>query len=118
MDLILEVRTGRDRVTMAGHGKLLGGREADAFRRSALLLMGGFDKMTINLAGVRMADCGGIGSLVSVAAQCVEKGKQVRITHASPVVVQMLELTGLAHLLESGTPLPMPIDSDRRQAIA
>ena len=42
MDLILEVRTGRERVTMACHGKLIGGKEADAFRRSAMLLMGGF----------------------------------------------------------------------------
>ena len=100
MDLILEVRTGRERVTMACHGKLIGGKEADAFRRSALLLMGGFDKMTINLAGVRSADCGGLGSLASVLAQAVEKGKQVRITHASPLLTQMLHATGLEQFLE------------------
>ena len=86
MDLILEVRTGRERVTMACHGKLIGGKEADAFRRSAMLLMGGFDKLTINLAGVRAVDCGGLGSLASVLALAVDKGKQVRITHASPLI--------------------------------
>lgn len=59
MDLILEVRTGRERVTMVCHGKLVGGKEADTFRRSAMLLLGGFDKLTINLAGVRAVDCGG-----------------------------------------------------------
>ena len=75
MDLILEVRTGRERVTMACHGKLIGGKEADAFRRSALLLMGGFDKLTINLAGVRTVDCGGLGSLASVLALRRGKGQ-------------------------------------------
>ncbi len=92
MDLILEVRTGRERVTMACHGKLIGGKEADAFRSSAMLLMGGFDKLIINLAGVRAVDCGGLGSLASVLALAVDKGKQVRITHASPLILQMLQV--------------------------
>jgi anti-anti-sigma factor len=100
MDLILEARTGRRRVTMACHGKLIGGEEGDAFRRSALVLMGAFDKMTINLAGVRSADCGGLGSLASVLAQAVEKDKQVRITHASPLLTQMLYAAGLEQFLE------------------
>jgi anti-anti-sigma factor len=100
MDLILEVRTGRRRVTMACHGKLIGGEEGDAFRRSALVLMGAFDNLTINLAGVRDADCGGLGSLASVLAQAVEKGKQVRITHASPMLTRMLHAIGLEQFLE------------------
>jgi len=105
MDLILEVRTGRRRVTMACHGKLIGGEEGDAFRRSALVLMSAFDKMTINLAGVRSADCGGLGSLASVLGQAVEKGKQVRITHASPMLTQMLHAIGLEQFLE------LPVDA-------
>ena len=108
MDLILEVRTGRERVTMACHGKLIGGKEADAFRRSAMLLMGGFDKLTINLAGVRSVDCGGLGSLASVLAFAVDKGKQVRITHASPLIMQMLQVTNLERFLDR------PADSDRK----
>jgi len=107
MDLILEVRTGRERVTMACHGKLIGGKEADAFRRSAMLLIGGFDKLTINLAGVRTMDCGGLGSLASVLALAVDKGKQVRITHASPLILEMLHTTNLAHFVEmSGSSEP------------
>jgi anti-anti-sigma factor len=118
MDLILEVRTGRERVTMACHGQLIGGKEADAFRRSAMLLMGGFDKLTINLAGVRTVDCGGLGSLASVLALAVDKGKQVKITHASPLVAQMLQVTNLEQFLDragsSGPQLVMP----RQEAIA
>ena len=118
MDLILEVRTGRERVTMACHGKLIGGKEADAFRRSALLLMGGFDNMTLNLAGVRTMDSGGLGTLASVLAQAVDKGKQVRIIHASPLLTEMLKAAGLAHFLELGVhPAPPPV-TDRHAAIA
>jgi len=104
MDLILEVRTGRRRVTLACHGKLIGGEEGDAFRRSALLLMGAFDNMTINLAGVRSADCGGLGSLASVLAHAVEKGKQVHMIHASPMLTQMLNAAGLEQFLEPHGP--------------
>jgi anti-anti-sigma factor len=118
MDLILEVRTGRQRVTMACHGKLTGGEEADAFRRSALLLLGGFDKMTINLAGVRSADCGGLDSLASVLAQAVDKGKQVRLTRVSPWLAQMLEAAGLAHFLEQGSSVVPPPVASRHAAVA
>ena len=118
MDLILEVRTGRQRVTMACHGKLIAGEEADAFRRSALLMMGGFDKMTINLAGVRNADSGGLGSLASVLAQAVDKGKQVRLTHASPLILEMLQASGLAHLLEPQSIPAPPTVVPRHEAIA
>ena len=61
---------------LACHGKLIGGKEADAFRRSALLLMGGFDKLTINLAGVRTVDCGGLGSLAAVLAWVHKQGSR------------------------------------------
>ncbi len=111
MDLILEVRTGRERVTMACQGKLVAGKEADAFRRSALLLMGGFDKLTINMAGVRTVDCGGLGSLASVLSYAVDKGKQVRITHASPLMMQMLQVTNLEQFLEPASLHPQPVTS-------
>lgn len=100
MDLILEVRTGRDRVTMACQGKLIGGREAEAFRRSAVLLIGGFDKIVINMAGVRLVDCGGLGALASVLGMALDKGTHVRITHASPLITEQLRLTRLEEFLE------------------
>jgi anti-anti-sigma factor len=100
MDLVLEVRTGRDRVTMACHGKLIGGKEAEAFRRSAVLLIGGFDRIIINLAGVRTVDCGGLGSLASVLALATDKGKHVRVAHASPLIAEQLRLTRLEEFLE------------------
>jgi anti-anti-sigma factor len=120
MDLILEVRTGRERVTMACHGKLVGGKEADAFRRSALLLMDGFDKLIINLAGVRTADCGGLGSLASVLALAMEKGKQLQITHASPLMAQMLQVTNLDQFLDpvSGLQPQLQPASNGQEAIA
>jgi len=118
MDLILEVRTGRERVTMACHGKLIGGKEAEAFRRSAMLLMGGFDKLTINLAGVRSVDCGGLGSLASVLALAMDKGKQVQITHASPLIVQMLQATNLEQFLDRpGSSRPQLV-TNSQEAIA
>jgi anti-anti-sigma regulatory factor len=103
MDLILEVRTGRERVTMACHGKLIGGKEAEAFRSSAMLLVGGFDKLIFNFAGLRAVDCGGLGSLAAVLAVAVEKRKQVRITHASPLIAQMLRVTQLERFLDLRT---------------
>jgi anti-anti-sigma factor len=100
MDLILEVRTGRDCVTMACQGKLIGGKEADAFRRSAVLLIGGFEKININLAGVRMIDCGGLGSLARVLAMAAEKGTQIKILHPSALIAEQLQLTGLERFME------------------
>jgi anti-anti-sigma factor len=118
MDLIVEVRTGRERVIMACHGKLVGGKEAEAFRRSALLLLGGFNKITINLAGVRTVDCGGLGSIAVVLAYAEKTGKQVRLTHASPFIVEMLKITRLADFLELGNVPPVPIAPAGHQAVA
>jgi anti-anti-sigma factor len=105
MDLILEVRTGHERVTMACHGKLIGGKEAEAFQRSALLLMGGFDKLTINLAGVRSVDCGGLDSLASILARAKDTAKQVQISHADPVVLEMLQASNFEKFLDKTSSL-------------
>ena len=114
MDLILEARTGRERVTMDCHGKLIGGKEAEIFRRSALLLMGGFDNLVIDLAEVRTVDSGGLGSLAAVLAVAADKGKQVRIVHASPIVIQMLGITNLDSFLDRGSkPGPQLVTSCR-----
>lgn len=118
MDLILEVRTGRERVILACHGKLIGGKEADAFRRSALLLLGGFDKLTINLAGVRTMDCGGLGSLAAVLAWVHKTGKQVRITHANPLILRLIQVFKLTESLEVGNIPALPIAPSHRQAVA
>jgi ABC-type transporter Mla MlaB component len=118
MDLILEVRTGRRQVTLACRGKLVGGEEGDAFRRSALLMMGGFDKMTINLAGVRSADGGGFSSLASVLAHASARGKQVRIKHASPWMLGMLESCGLNGFLEPFQSALPPSVSGAQEACA
>jgi ABC-type transporter Mla MlaB component len=118
MDLVLEVRTGRERVTMACHGKLVGGKEADAFRRSAMLLLGGFDNLTINLAGIRTVDCGGLGSLASVLALAVDKGKQVRITHAIPLIEEMLHVTNLEQFLEPDGRMGPQLVQYSRDAVA
>jgi anti-anti-sigma factor len=118
MDLILEVCTGRHRVTMTCHGKLVGGKEADAFRRSALLLMGGFDNLTINFSGIRAVDCGGLGSLASILALAADKGKQVRISHANPLITQMLHLTNLEQFLETNRRRGPQLVSSSREAVA
>lgn len=100
MDLVLEVRTGREHVTMICHGKLVGGKEAEAFCQTAKMLMTGFDNIIINLAGVRTMDCGGLGSLASVLGLSVEHSKRVRIVHASALVTQMLHVTKLDQFLD------------------
>ena len=100
MDLILEVRTGREQATLVCHGKLLGGKEADVFRSSAILLMGAFEKLIINFAGVRTVDGGGLGSLVGVLAAAVDKGRQVRIIHACSLVREMLAATNRERCLD------------------
>jgi anti-anti-sigma factor len=118
MDLVLEIRTGRERVTMACHGKLVGGKEAEAFRRSAMLLLGGFNKLIISLTGIRTMDCGGLGSLASVFALAAEKGKQVRIAHASSQIVEMLHAANLEQFLErDATPDPQLVVSSQ-EAVA
>jgi len=118
MDLILEVRTGRERVTMVCHGKLVGGKEAETFRRSAMLLLGGFDKLTINLAGVRAVDCGGLGSLASVLALATESSKEVRITHANAQIAQLLRMTSLNKFVDrAGKPGPQLV-AENWEAIA
>lgn len=118
MDLILEVRTGREHVTMCCHGRLIGGKEADAFRRSALLLMGGFDKITINLADVRTVDCGGLGSLASVLGAAIDKGKQVRIIHANPVIAKALEVTKLSEFVEHDGAVGPQLIPNSQEAVA
>jgi anti-anti-sigma factor len=104
MDLVVEVRTGRDRVTMACHGKLVGGREAEAFRRNAMLLIGGFDTLTINLGGVRSLDCGGMGCLATVLEAARQRGRMVRISNASRLVCEALEVIGLGDFLQQPAP--------------
>ena len=99
MDLILEVCTGRRRVIMTCIGRLVEGEEAKTFRRSALLLMGGFDRLTIEVAGLRGADGGGMHTFASVLAQAEEQGKQVRILHPSPWLLPMLHGGGLTRFL-------------------
>lgn len=88
---------------MACHGRLVGGDEARTFRRSALLLMGGFDKMTIDVAGLRGADGGGMGTLASVLARAEEQGKQVRIAHPGPWLLPILQSEGMMRYLAPWT---------------
>jgi len=118
MDLILEVRTGRERVTMACQGKLVGGKEADTFRRSAMLLLGGFDKLTISLEGVRIVDCGGLGSLAAVLALAVDKGKEVRITHANPLITEMIRIANLDQFLQPDISPRLQLVKSSHEAVA
>jgi ABC-type transporter Mla MlaB component len=104
MDLILEVCTGRQRVTLACHGMLVEGAEARAFRRSALLLMSGFDKMTLDVAGLRGADGGGMGTLASVLAKAEEQGKKVQILHPAAWFLRLLQSEGMSRFVEPFAP--------------
>lgn len=99
MDLIMEVRTGRERVTLACHGKLVGGKEAEAFRRNVVLLLGGFQHVDINLSQIRAVDCGGLGSLAAVLGMARDKNCQVRVLHANSIIREQLKLTGLERFL-------------------
>ncbi len=118
MDLILEVRTGRDRVTLACHGKLVGGKEAEAFRRSAMLLLGGFERVDINLAGVRTVDCGGLGSLAAVLGMAIDKSREVRVMRANQLIREQLKLTGLEQFLADSGAESMRVLNAPRVAVA
>jgi anti-anti-sigma factor len=119
MDLVLEVRTGREQVTMACSGKLIGGKEAEVFGHTAMLLLGGFDKLIINLAEVHTMDCGGLGSLAAVLTFAVDKSKQVRIAHASPLIIQMLQITKLDQFLDrQSRPGPQLVAKSREAVVA
>jgi ABC-type transporter Mla MlaB component len=65
-----------------------------------MLLLNGFDKLTINLAGVSTVNSGGLNTLAAVLEFAADKGKEVRITHAIPMITEMLHVTNLERFLE------------------
>jgi hypothetical protein len=113
MDLILKVRTGRNRAILTCEGQLIAGKECDEFRRSALLLMGGFDMLILDLGGLRSADMTGLRGLAWVLETAEKQGKQVRIAHAGSWMIAKLEAVGLARFVknsirEAAHTLPRP----------
>ena len=51
--------------------------------------------LCVDLAGVTFLDCAGISALVAVRNAAVRTGRQMRVTHAHPIVRRVLDLTGL-----------------------
>ncbi|MDT5030434.1 MAG: hypothetical protein QOC94_605 [Actinoplanes sp.] len=60
------------------------------------------DRLEIDLAGVPFMDCGGVSVLVVVGGAAARIGCHLQVTNPQPVVLRVLELTGLLGVLTSG----------------
>jgi anti-anti-sigma factor len=57
------------------------------------------DRLEIDLAGVAFMDCGGISALVVARAAAARIGCHLQVTNPQPVVLRVLDLTGLLGVL-------------------
>jgi anti-anti-sigma factor len=62
--------------------------------------------LVVDLAGVRLLDCSGIGALIGVRNAALQAGCQLRITDPQPIVRRVLEVTGLLGILTA--PIEQP----------
>jgi anti-anti-sigma factor len=66
----------------------------------------------VDLAGVTFLDCTGISALVAVRNAAVRAGRQIRVTHAQPIVRRVLDLTGLLDGITAPIDQPEPVVRD------
>jgi anti-anti-sigma factor len=62
----------------------------------------------VDFAGVTFLDCAGISALVAVRNAAARTGRQLRITHAQPIVRRVLDLTGLLDVFTAPIDRPQP----------
>lgn len=62
----------------------------------------------VDLTGVSLLDCAGLGALVAVRNAAVHTGQEMRVSHLRPIVRRMLELTGLFGVLAGPVGEPPP----------
>ena len=62
----------------------------------------------VDLAGVTFLDCAGISALVAVRNAAARTGRQMRVTHAQPIVRRVLDLTGLLDVFTAPIERPQP----------
>jgi len=56
-------------------------------------LLGDKDGVIIDIAGVPFADSSGLGGLISAYKKAKELGKEIRLRHPTPVVLEILTIT-------------------------
>lgn len=74
----------------------------DVLRDEAPTMLG------VDLAGVTFLDCAGISALVAVRNAAARTGRQMRVTHAQPIVRRVLDLTGLLDIFTAPIDRPQP----------
>ena len=69
------------------------------------------DLLDVDLAGVTLLDCTGLGALVAVRNAAIQAGRQMRVSHPQPIVRRVLEVTGLLDVFTAPTIVPAPTGS-------
>ena len=70
--------------------------------RAAVHIEAGATTVLVDLAGVPFIDSAGINALVKAHRRAEERGRTLRVTRASDIVREVLELTGVwSHLTQS-----------------
>jgi anti-anti-sigma factor len=67
--------------------------------------------LDVDLAGVTLLDCIGLGVLVAVRNAAIRAGGQMRVSHPQPIVRQVLEVTRLLGMFTAPTNVPAPTGS-------
>jgi anti-anti-sigma factor len=76
------------------------------------------DMLDVDLAGVTLLDCTGLGALVAVRNAAIRAGGQMRVSHPQPIVRRVLEVTGLLGVFTAPTTVPAPTGSGYRPGLA
>lgn len=89
-------------VTVAGEIDL---SNADLLRARLILLMSVFHPQhtEVDLAGVTLIDCSGLTALLVASGVAAHHGGRLWVTNPQPLVVRVLELTGLRAGLTAGS---------------
>lgn len=61
------------------------------------------DRLTVDMRDVQFMDSTGVGFLVSLRKQ-LPAGSEMAVVHAAPMIVRVLQLTGLGSILELDEP--------------
>jgi anti-anti-sigma factor len=75
--------------------------------------------LDVDLAGVSFLDCAGVSALVAARNAAVHAGRQIRVSNPQPIVVRVLDLTGLLGVFTApiDRPLPQPTGSRHLRAV-
>lgn len=82
------------------HGRIVFGEEASLLRETVKKLLPQNKQMVINLAGVTYIDSGGLGTLVGLYTSARAVGGDVKLSHLTHRVGELLQVTKLVTVFE------------------